>query len=162
MRNHAASRPASSVALSASGSNSLVSTASPIPRSRMSRSRPRRTFLSTDISPSMRSGESVAGARTGRPDPHEQALDSFAVLAGEPPHAMRHPRREHDARRHRLAVQPRAVARAGLDGVGERVPEIEQRPHPGFALVGDHERRLALARPHHRGAQRIVVELEQG
>ena len=75
---------------------------------------------------------------------------------------MRRPRREDDARRHRLAVQPGSVAGARLDRVPERVSEVEQGPGAGFALVGHHQRGLALARPHHREAQRIGVEAEQG
>ena len=71
--------------------------------------------------------------REQRPLPgHERRIDPAGLL-GQPGGTVH-------ADRHRLAVQERAVAAQGLQGVGERVPVVEHRPRTGLlALVAaDH------------------------
>src|SRR5437868_11494354 len=60
--------------------------------------------------------------------------------------ARREPGGHHHARSDCLAVQPGTEARGGLDGMAERVPEVEERPHTGLALVLRDDGRLELAR----------------
>ena len=82
----------------------------------------------------------------------------------------RHRRRHHETRAHRLAVQPRRIGGGGLDRVPERVPEVQQRAFPVFALVAADDLRLDLAgaaddvcqRSRVARQQRLEVRLEPG
>nr|GEU28520.1 hypothetical protein [Tanacetum cinerariifolium] len=61
-------------------------------------------------------------------------------------HAVRQVGRHHHAATDGFAVQPCAVAEAGLDGVAERVAEIEDGAQAAFALVLAHDLGLDFAR----------------
>ena len=69
---------------------------------------------------------------------------------------------EAHAKADRLAVQQRvAVARGGLEGVGECMAEVEQGALPGLALVGADDARLGAAALRHRAGLRGRVAREQ-
>ncbi len=72
------------------------------------------------------------------PQEGAQALDIVFRNRAEP---GRYLSRHHHAGGDGLAVQPLAVADAGLDRMPEGVAKIEERPVARFALVGSHDAR---------------------
>ena len=58
-----------------------------------------------------------------------ERIDVTLPGRGEQAGALRQLGRHHHARGHRLAVQPGAVAHAGLDGMAEGMPKIQRSAH---------------------------------
>ena len=76
------------------------------------------------------------GARDRQPGALEQRAHAGATSPRlEPPQPLRQSRRDQHPDADRLAVQPLAVARGGLDRVAEGVAEIQQRALALLALV---------------------------
>ena len=91
----------------------------------------------------------------GRPPAPARARAATAA-ASTRPRRLRQVGRHHHAAADRLAVQPGAVAHAGLDRVAEGVAEVEHGAQAAFALVAAHHVGLDLARARDRVRQRAA------
>ena len=82
----------------------------------------------------------------------------FRFQAAQP---LRQQARQHAARRHRLAMQPVAIAHLRLNRVSKRVPQIQQRPRALLRFILRHNRRFHLATMQHRLRQQSLIARHQ-
>ncbi len=100
---------------------------------------------SSALSPSMRGGSPASATA---------CCDAAHVAVGDQAESSRQIGRQHHAAADRLAVQPLRVPGQRLDGVAERVPEIQQRALARLALVAADHAGLDLAGAADRARQR--------
>ena len=116
----------------------------PIALSSTSRIRPAATFLSIFIfSASVAAGSELHVGTQAEQLQH--ALDARDVGGADPAESLRHVGGEQHAGADGFAVQPGRVVGGALDGVAERVAEIEQRAIAALVLVARDDFGLDLA-----------------
>ena len=109
-----------------------------------------RRFLSTSMR-ARTAGEMRRSTSTGSPSRASSRAARGRSAGSEMPRALPQRQRRHHAQRDRLAVQ-QAVGRLGLEGVAQRVAEVQDGPAAGLALVaGDHRRPSSAPPPRSPG-----------
>ena len=102
---------------------------------------------------------SRSGSGNG-PRPREDRAHGRRVGFGQAGARARDLERRRDAPRDRLAVAQRPEAARGLEGVAERVAEVQQAPPPRVLRVGRDDRRLDADRAREQVEQRRLVARE--
>ena len=142
-------------ASSSAGVTSSTTPASPMPTGSTKRRTPPTFFLSAPVAATSLAARSLSGGK--RTIEIDQALHPLRLAAGDRPALPREIKRGHHAPAHRFAVEQHFVARRLLDGVADRMAEIQNHAQARFALVPVHHVGLHADRSGDHLLQRLRV-----